>query len=171
MSTLLSQEWAERYAREAAYAFGTAGAHDYLPKTAAQAARWLPHQWVIEAIRTAFGKGLRGRADTNFLILENPPAPEVYAPGADEDDAVALWAEIHRLRAALQGPDGYATWQEAATAERVRRVRAEKARGEPVAWVRWEWNRTGAKSLVFEKPDQLSLSEEARGVVYDPLYS
>lgn len=45
----------------------------------------------------------------------------------DEDDAVALWAEIHRLRAAVQGPDGYATWQEAATAERVRRVRAEKA--------------------------------------------
>ena len=45
----------------------------------------------------------------------------------DEDDAVALWAEIHRLRAAVQGPDGYATWQEAATAERVRRVQAEKA--------------------------------------------
>ena len=45
----------------------------------------------------------------------------------DEDDAVALWAEIHRLRAAVQGPDGYATWQEAATAERVRRVQAEEA--------------------------------------------
>lgn len=89
----------------------------------------------------------------------------------DEDNAVTLWAEIHRLRAALKGPDGYETWQEAATAERIRRVKAEKALGEPVAWVRWEWNRTGAKSLVFEKPDQLSLSEEARGVVYDPLYS
>ena len=36
-------------------------------------------------------------------------------------------AEIHRLRAAVQGPDGYASWQEAATAERVRRVAAEKA--------------------------------------------
>ena len=44
-----------------------------------------------------------------------------------EDDPARLWAEIHRLRAAVQGPDGYATWQEAATAERVRRVRAERA--------------------------------------------
>lgn len=32
------------------------------------------------------------------------------------------------LRAAVQGPAGYSTWQEAATAERVRRVEAEKAR-------------------------------------------
>ncbi len=88
----------------------------------------------------------------------------------DETNPDLLWAEIHRLRAAAQGPDGYATWQEAATAERLRRVQAEKSRGKPAAWVRWEWNRSGAKSLVFEKPDQLSLSEEARGVVYDPLY-
>jgi hypothetical protein len=42
-----------------------------------------------------------------------------------EEDPARLWAEIHRLRAAVQGPDGYATWQDAATAERVRRVRAE----------------------------------------------
>lgn len=89
----------------------------------------------------------------------------------NEEDAGVLWAEIHRLRAAVQGPDGYETWQQAAVAERVRRVRAEKSLGEPVAWVRWEWNRTGSKSLVFEKPAQLSLSEEARGVVYDPLYA
>jgi hypothetical protein len=42
-----------------------------------------------------------------------------------EEDPARLWAEIHRLRAAAQGPAGYASWQEAATAERVRRVRAE----------------------------------------------
>lgn len=54
-------------------------------------------------------------------------------PHPDEDDAVTLWAEIHRLRAALQGPEGYATWQEAAVAERVRRVRAEKALAEKQA--------------------------------------
>jgi hypothetical protein len=40
---------------------------------------------------------------------------------------VDLWAEIHRLRAAIKGPDGFASWQDAATSERVRRVRAEKA--------------------------------------------
>lgn len=49
----------------------------------------------------------------------------------DESDPGVLWAEIHRLRAALQGPDGYATWQEAATAERVRRVKAEQNASAP----------------------------------------
>lgn len=44
-----------------------------------------------------------------------------------EEDPARLWAEIHRLRAAVAGPQGYATWQDAATAERVRRVKAEKA--------------------------------------------
>ena len=45
----------------------------------------------------------------------------------NEEDGARLWAEIHLLRAALQGPDGFATWQDAATAERVRRVAAERA--------------------------------------------
>jgi hypothetical protein len=45
----------------------------------------------------------------------------------NESDAVTLWAEIHRLRAAVKGPEGYDSWQDAATAERVRRVRAEAA--------------------------------------------
>lgn len=47
-------------------------------------------------------------------------------PHPDEDDAVTLWAEIHRLRAAVRGPDGYESWQDAATAERVRRVAGMK---------------------------------------------
>lgn len=37
-----------------------------------------------------------------------------------------LWAEIYRLRAAVAGPRGYESWQEAATAERMRRVRKEQ---------------------------------------------
>ncbi len=41
----------------------------------------------------------------------------------------------------------------------------------PAAWIRWEWTRSGGKSLEFFKPDELSLADEARGVVYDPLYS
>lgn len=39
---------------------------------------------------------------------------------------VDLWAEIHRLRAAVAGPDGYASWQDAATDERIRRGRVER---------------------------------------------
>lgn len=46
-----------------------------------------------------------------------------------------------------------------------------KHTAEPVAWIRWEWNRSGGKSLEFFKPDELSLSDQARGVVYDPLYA
>ena len=45
----------------------------------------------------------------------------------NEGDAFVLWAEIHRLRTAQRGPDGYATWQEAATDERIKRVAAERA--------------------------------------------
>lgn len=45
----------------------------------------------------------------------------------NESNPAVLWAEIARLQAAVAGPDGYATWQEAATAERVRRVRAAAA--------------------------------------------
>jgi len=45
----------------------------------------------------------------------------------NEEDPAILWAEIWRLRHAVKGPDGYATWQDAATAERLRRVKAEQA--------------------------------------------
>ena len=44
-----------------------------------------------------------------------------------EEDPARLWAEIHRLRAAVAGPDGYASWQDAATAERVRRMKLHSA--------------------------------------------
>jgi hypothetical protein len=39
----------------------------------------------------------------------------------------------------------------------------------PRAWIRWEWNRSAAPKLVFEKPDLPSLADTATGVVYDPL--
>lgn len=42
---------------------------------------------------------------------------------------VDLWAEIHRLRAAVAGPAGFASWQDAATAERALRVRTQIAFG------------------------------------------
>ena len=51
----------------------------------------------------------------------------VLGPLVDsEEDPARLWAEIHRLRAAVAGPKGYASWQEAATSERMRRVRKEQ---------------------------------------------
>jgi predicted Zn-ribbon and HTH transcriptional regulator len=38
-----------------------------------------------------------------------------------------VWAELHKARAALKGPDGFESWQDAAVNERVRRARAVDA--------------------------------------------
>ena len=50
-----------------------------------------------------------------------------------EENPARLWAEIHRLRAAVKGPQGYETWQDAAITERVRRVRAASSERERCA--------------------------------------
>lgn len=70
--------------------------HAYLPVTNEDAQAWMPHEWVIDAILAA---------------------SEVAPTEAD------LWAEIHRLRAVVKGPEGFSSWQQAATAECVRRAR------------------------------------------------
>ena len=64
--------------------------------------------------------------------MNNEPTPakvrltEGLGPLVDsEEDPARLWAEIHLLRASVAGPQGYATWKDAAVAERVRRVKAE----------------------------------------------
>lgn len=63
---------------------------------------------------------------TDQAAPANVGSNDGLGPLADsEEDPARLWAEIHLLRAAVQGPAGYATWQDAATAERVRRVKAE----------------------------------------------
>lgn len=68
----------------------------------------------------------------NFLIelFEDVAGNTATAvPGGlrdDESDPVVLWAEIHRLQCEAKGPDGFATWKDAAVAERIRRVKAEK---------------------------------------------
>lgn len=65
----------------------------------------------------------------------------------DEQDAVTLWAEIHRLRCAAQGPDGFATWQDAATSERIRRVQADAE----LARLRAECERLRAEAAKSER--------------------
>jgi hypothetical protein len=72
--------------------------HEYQP-TLESARDWMPHEWVIDAILAA-----------------SEAAPT----------EVDLWVEIHRLRAAVKGPEGFSSWQQAATAERVRRARYER---------------------------------------------
>jgi hypothetical protein len=36
------------------------------------------------------------------------------------------WAELHRLREEIKGPEGYATWKDAAVDEKVKRIKLEK---------------------------------------------
>jgi hypothetical protein len=45
----------------------------------------------------------------------------------NESNPTLLWAEIWRLRAAVQGPSGFETWQQAAVNERLKRVESEGA--------------------------------------------
>jgi hypothetical protein len=40
------------------------------------------------------------------------------AEDAERLSGAEVWAEVYRLRAEVQGPDGYATWKDAAIAER-----------------------------------------------------
>lgn len=72
-----------------------------------------------------------------------------------EEDPARLWAEIHRLRADAQGPQGYRTWKEAATVERALRIKAEQSQawtatadepppvGERVFWLDEHHNMVG----------------------------
>ena len=68
-----------------------------------------------------------------------------------EEDPARLWAEIHRLRAAVQGPQGYASWQEAATHERERRVTAERRAQERLEPMRAELHAANERYMALLK--------------------
>lgn len=60
----------------------------------------------------------------NRQLQELRAALQPSSEGAVAMD-VEAWAELHRLRVEFKGPDGFDTWRDAATSERVRRVQAE----------------------------------------------
>ena len=68
-----------------------------------------------------------------------------------EEDPARLWAEIHRLRAAVAGPHGYASWQEAATHERERRVTAERRAQERLEPLRAELHAANERYMALLK--------------------
>lgn len=65
-------------------------------------------------------------APTVSASQASPPPPSADDPTREDGELppdatpAELWAEIYRLRADAKGPDGYATWKEAAIAERLR---------------------------------------------------
>ena len=78
-----------------------------------------------------------------------------------EENPDQLWAEIWRLRAEVAGPDGYATWKDAAVSERLRKTAlpdietvSDAVHG---AWV--ESKRTqGITSIKSESGEELMVS-------------
>lgn len=88
------------------------------------------------AFRALVGAALDAPGD----CIEKLEALSSHAPSADaapamsaklgplqdsEEDPARLWAEIHMLRADVQGPDGFETWKEAAATERSRRLKLQ----------------------------------------------
>lgn len=105
--------------------------------TEALFSRWLNgrSEASISVREAFFGARQLARADHISHPVEMVKTDEGVDLNDNEDNPAALWAEIHRLRAQLKGPDGYATWKHAAVAERVRRVKAETAGSQPLAWL------------------------------------
>jgi len=71
------------------------------------------------------------------------------------------------LANALEDPVEYHDAAIDKAADLIRQMAAQ----EPVAWIRYEWKRTGGKTLEWERPEKLSVREEAIGVEYEPLYA
>jgi hypothetical protein len=118
---------------------------------------------------------LQAAIDAARAALAAQPAQATESDWTEVD----LWAEIHRLREAVKGPDGYASWQDAATDERIRRVRAEAALAArpapayvpltqraielmPDADVWWIWERA---ATISDKVNELVRLRAAREVV------
>lgn len=78
-----------------------------------------------EALMVADPKGQYTFADAaDALKLENTMLKQRLAEMGEKE--IDLHAKVIQLESDLQGPDGFKTWQEAATAERIRRINVEK---------------------------------------------
>jgi hypothetical protein len=64
--------------------------------------------------------------DNARSVLDDNLVANLKEADQDSNDPIQLWAEIHTLRAALQGPNGFATWREAAVAERLNRAASDR---------------------------------------------
>ena len=71
-----------------------------------------------------WGNACEQAADALANALDDLAAERARADAAVAEAAEA-WRQVHLLKAETSGPDGFATWKDAATDERVRRVKAE----------------------------------------------
>ena len=74
-------------------------------------------------------------------------------------------AEIERLRAELQGPDGFETWKDAAIDERVRRVKAETEIEDKEASLDMMRSRLGERETLLRQCREKNKRLEARATL------
>lgn len=86
--------------------------------------RLLSIAYLVDDLLTPWGDaGERAKKDAIVADIRAEAAALSTPPeGMDVDE----WAELYRLREDAKGPDGFGTWKDAAVAERVRRVEAER---------------------------------------------
>lgn len=65
------------------------------------------------------------RSCVYMLALRSQLAIERERANRAEADAVEAWRQVHLFKTEAGGPDGFATWKDAAINERLRRVKAE----------------------------------------------
>ncbi len=70
-------------ARAHALGHGQTGDHAYLPTTDAEAAEWLPHAWVVDAIVSAAEE--RERADAELVLVPSRPTQDMLYAMAECD--------------------------------------------------------------------------------------
>lgn len=81
----------------------------------------------IKALQDDAHDALLTEARSHGVFAKAEPASGEKAElDPNESNPITLWAEIARLRTAVKGPQGYKSWQSAATDERMRRVKAER---------------------------------------------
>lgn len=58
---------------------------------------------------------------------------------AINEECVKLYIENEKLKSEIVGPDGFATWKDAAIHERILRTKSDKAAREECAWIAESW--------------------------------
>lgn len=77
-------------------------------------------------VQAAIGVDYRADELANACIKQNELCADLQAQLSQaQANEINLHAEICRLQAAIEGPEGFASWQDAAVSERIKRVVAE----------------------------------------------
>lgn len=83
---------------------------------------------LVADFHQTFNNKLAHRACVYMMALRAELTAERERADRVEADAIEAWRQVHSLKAETSGPDGFATWKDAATNERLNRVNADADR-------------------------------------------